>query len=83
MTQDEFSKLFRYMTERFDSIDAALELKADKAGVDGLYNRFDGVMAQLDDIKIGQAAHRVQLDRHERWHHETAEHVGLRLSHDG
>jgi hypothetical protein len=24
----------------------------------------------------------VQLDRHERWHHRTAGHVGLTLSHD-
>lgn len=27
MTHDEFSKLYRYMTERFDTIDAALEAK--------------------------------------------------------
>lgn len=72
MTQDEFSKLYRYMAERFDSIDAALELKADKADVDGLYNRFDDVLAELEDIKTEQATQRVQLDRHERWHHETA-----------
>lgn len=80
MTHDEFSKLFRYMTERFDRLDAEVAKKAD---ADAMYRRFDDVMAQLDDIKIEQAAQRVQLDRHERWHHETAEHVGLRLSHDG
>lgn len=79
MTQDEFSKLFRYMTERFDKLDAELAKKAD---ADEMYRRFDAVIAQLDDIKIEQAAQRVQLDRHERWHHETAEHVGLKLSHE-
>jgi hypothetical protein len=67
------------MNERFDKIDAALELKADKADVDGLYNRFDDVMAELEDITTEQAAQRVQLDRHERWHHEVADHVGLTL----
>lgn len=82
MSQDEFAKLYAYMTERFDKIDAALELKADKADVDGLYDRFDDVMAELDDIKTEQAAHRVQLDRHERWHHEVADHVGLTLGHE-
>lgn len=80
MTQDEFSKLFRYMTERFDKLDAELAKKAD---ADEMYRQFDDVIAQLDDIKIEQGAQRIQLDRHERWHHETAEHVGLRLSHGG
>jgi len=69
MSQDEFSKLFNYMTERFDKIDAELAKKAD---ADDMYRRFDDVMAELDDIKTEQAAQRVQLDRHERWHHETA-----------
>lgn len=82
MSHDEFTRLFAYMTERFDKIDAALELKADKADVDVLYNRLDDVMAELDDIKTDQVAQRVQLDRHERWHQETADHVGLVLSHE-
>jgi hypothetical protein len=67
------------MNERFDKIDAALELKADKADFDGLYNRFDDVMAELDDVKTEQAAQGAQLNRHERWHHEVADHVGLTL----
>lgn len=80
MGHDEFTQLFKTMTERFDKIDAALELKADKAGLDGVYNRLDDVMAELDDIKSELAAHAVQLDRHERWHQEEAAHIGLRLS---
>ncbi|WAC90187.1 hypothetical protein [Mycobacterium sp. Aquia_213] len=68
------------MTERFDKLDAELAKKAD---ADEMYRRFDDVMAQLDDIKVEQGAQRVQLGRHERWHHETAEHVGLQLSHEG
>lgn len=53
-----------------------------KADLDGIYNRFDAVMAELDVIKAEQVAQSVELDRHERWHHETAEHVGLTLSHE-
>jgi hypothetical protein len=30
MSEDEFSRLFKYMTERFDKIDKALEEKASK-----------------------------------------------------
>jgi hypothetical protein len=82
MSNDEFTKLFKHMTERFDKIDAALEKKSDKADVDGMNTRFDDVMAELDDIKTEQAAQHVQLDRHERWHHETAAQIGLTLNPD-
>jgi len=77
MSQDEFSRLFKYMTERFDKLDAELAKKAD---ADDMYRRFDDIVAGLDDITTEQAAQRVQLDRHDRWHYETAEHVGLTLS---
>jgi len=33
MSQDEFAKLYAYMTERFDQIDAELAKKADGDGV--------------------------------------------------
>jgi hypothetical protein len=82
MSQDEFTQLFRYMSERFDKIDAALDLKADKSDIDRIYGRLDDVVAELDDIKTEQAAQRKQLDRHERWHDEVADHVGLTLSHE-
>jgi hypothetical protein len=58
------------MTERFDKIDAELAKKAD---ADDIYQRFDDVMAELDDIKTEQAAEQVQLDRHEGWIHQLAE----------
>jgi hypothetical protein len=42
MSQDEFAKLFRYMTDRFDKLDAELAKKAD---AEEMYRRFDDVMA--------------------------------------
>lgn len=79
MSQDEFTKLFKYMAERFDKIDAELSKKAD---ADETYRRFDSVMGELDDIKTEIGAQRVQLNRHEDWHRQVADHVGLRLTHD-
>jgi hypothetical protein len=41
MSQDEFTKLFRYMEQRFDRIDNTLEKKADKQDVERLLGAVD------------------------------------------
>ncbi|MFI6169069.1 hypothetical protein ACIBCN_19985 [Nocardia sp. NPDC051052] len=79
MSQDEFAKLFNYMEKRFDKIEVDL---AAKANADEMNRRFDGIAAAIDDQSTEYAAITVQLDRHERWHHEVADHVGLTLQHD-
>ena len=43
---------------------------------------FDQIMAALENLEVEQAAVHTQLDRHERWHHEVADHLGLKLQHD-
>ena len=42
MNDDQFTKLFGYMQERFDSVDKKLDQKADKADIDGNEQRYDG-----------------------------------------
>jgi hypothetical protein len=70
MSNDEFTKLYKYMTERFDKIDATLEKKAD---ADEVYHRLDDIAARLDDDGTERAALSVQVDRHEGWIHKLAE----------
>ena len=41
MSADEFTKLFKYMEERFDRIDKTLENKADKVDIERLFAAFD------------------------------------------
>lgn len=64
MSQDEFTKLYTYMTERFDKIDEALEKKAD---ADEVYRRLDDIAARLDDDTTERAALTAQVERHETW----------------
>ena len=55
MSQDEFTKLFRYMTQRFDSIEKALESKADKADIErvlGLLNAHEKCIEILDQERL-------------------------------
>lgn len=46
MSADEFTKLFQYMTDRFDRIDHTLEQKADKADVQRTLDVLDKVLKQ-------------------------------------
>lgn len=77
MSQDEFTKLFTYMTERFDTIDAELAKKAD---ADEMNNRFDGIVEAIDNLDTEYAAISAQLDRHDKQIHEIADHVGFALN---
>lgn len=62
-TEDGFAKLFRYVNERFDEIEAMIAAKADG---DRVYTMLDGIVARLEADEIERAAMSRQLDRHER-----------------
>ncbi|WP_157102207.1 hypothetical protein [Nocardia caishijiensis] len=77
----QFEKLYAYMDRRFDSLEK--ESKQDIGSLrDEVRTGFDQIAARLDDDEVERAAITTQLDRHERWHHEVADHLGLKLQHD-
>ncbi len=80
MSQDEFTKLFNYMEKRFDSIDQALENKADKQDVQKLIDAIDAFAKrqEIDDEERLVMAH--QLERLDKWVHELADKIGVSLS---
>lgn len=41
MSEDEFTRLFRYMSERFDTIDKTLETKANGADMERVLGLLD------------------------------------------
>jgi len=63
MSNDEFTKLFKYMTDRFDSIEKILETKADKNDVDKLVNIIDGYADKIDSYAMEMAAMQHKIDR--------------------
>jgi len=80
MSQDEFTKLFQYMTERFDKIDKALEEKADKADMKRVFELLDKVIKQQEIDNDERLIMGHQLDRLDRWVHEVADKIGYKLT---
>lgn len=78
MSVDEFTKLFRYLTKRFDVIDAKFDVHTTR------FDRLDSVMdgflkkQETDDQERLVIGH--QLGRLDSWTHELANKIGHKLS---
>ncbi len=80
MSQDEFTKLFKYVEQEFSKVHARLEKTATKKQVDDLTANVDGLAGQIKDYhqELLMLAHKV--DRMEQWIHQIAEKTGIKLS---
>lgn len=82
MMKDEFTKLFKYMTKRFDAVDASLERlsieKADKSSVDSVQNAVDGIYGRLDIVETEIVAFRAESRRNNE-KYDNHEHRMTRL----
>lgn len=78
MSQDEFTKLFKHMSERFDKVDAQFTKVAGR--FDSLEKLIDKVIKnqEIDEEERLVMGH--QLDRLDRWTHELADKIGYKLS---
>lgn len=81
MQDDEFTKLFRYMQQRFDEL---AESKVDKSDIDGLKSDLNRILKHLDalrtvtDDELERASLSQQVD--EDWIHRTSTTTGSRYS---
>ena len=73
------AKLAGAVNRHFDEIERRLDQKADKAGLDRIYVTLDAILKNQEIERDERAAIMHQLDRHERWHHQTADKIGLKL----
>jgi hypothetical protein len=81
MSDDQFTKLFNYMNKRFDEMSARFEATDQK--IDKLYGLLDTVIKNQETEQQERAATNHQLARFERWHHQTADKLGLTLDYQG
>jgi hypothetical protein len=71
---------FDAIDKRFDAIDERLDQKADKSDIDLVLTRVNLISNKLDDYRAEQIGMQHQLDKHEKWHSQTAEKIGIKLS---
>ena len=67
------------MNQRFDTIEKKLEEKADKSDVNRMLDLLDKIIKQQEIDEHERLAISNQLDRHDRWHHHTADKLGIKL----
>ena len=78
MSQDEFTKLFKYVEEmRTEMREGFTEAAKDRADIRGAIGELAGLIKDYHQEMI-MLAHKV--DRMERWIHQIAEKTGVKLS---
>ena len=80
MAQDEFTKLFKYMTSRFDSIDSKLQKQATKEDTKKIMSALDSVVKNQEISDDERLVMGYQLDRLNRWTQELATKIGYKLT---
>jgi hypothetical protein len=79
MSADEFTKLFQYMSKRFDVVDQTLNDTATKQDVHQILKRLDSIEKQLEISDDERLVMGHQLDRLNRWMHEVANKIDYKL----
>jgi len=77
------SELIKYLDEKFFSVDTKLEKlqedKADKNDVNELMTSLDAYAKKADTYFQEMVALSHKVDRHEKWFHQIAEKLGIKL----
>lgn len=80
MKNDEFTRLFKYMTERFDKIDKALGGKSSNNDMQTVLKLLDSLAKRQEISDDERLVMGHQLERLDRWTHELAKKIGYTLS---
>ncbi len=80
MSEDEFTKLFKYIQTEFKSIHDQLENTATKAELNNLTNSVDAFAKQSETYMQEMLALGHKVDRLESWILKVAEATGVKLT---
>lgn len=80
MSTDEFTRLFKYMEERFDRIDKTLEQKAEKRDIEHILSAIDALAKRQEIDEEERLVMGHQLERLDQWVHQLAAKIGVELS---
>lgn len=79
MSDDQFTRLFRYIEEFRAETNERFEKMATKESVDRLTNTIDGFLKRLDDYEVELAARDSKINRLEKYIEVLAEKAGVDL----
>ena len=79
MSEDQFTKLFKYMQGQFDSVNEKLDEKSSQKSLDRLTNTIDSFVKRLDDAEIEQVSRDAQFKRLLEWAREVSKKTGIPL----
>lgn len=77
MSHDEFTKLYRFMSEHFDAIDRRFESVATKESVDRLTGAVIAMQADIEDIKLENRIRDAQFGRLFEWGRKVGKKVDI------
>lgn len=75
----QFLTLFQYMERRFKTIEDRLDQCVTRAEFNVFMDAVDAFAKRMEIYDHERLALGHKVDRHERWHHQTAKAVGLNL----
>lgn len=81
MTDDQFTKLFKYMEKRFDEVDKRIDAQDDKFArrFDSIDRTLDGIAKRLDTDGTEQAARNSRVERIIAWARKVSAKTGIPL----
>jgi len=79
MSEDQFTKLFKYMQNQFDLVNQKLDLKSSQESLDRLTDTIDSFVKRLDDAEIEQVSRDAQFSRLLIWAREVSRKTGIPL----
>lgn len=80
MSQDEFTKLFKYMQKIEKKLDNVSDGMSTKQDIHSVLSRFDSIEKQLEISEDERLVVGYQLDRLNRWVHDLADKIGYKLT---
>lgn len=77
MSEDQFTKLFKYMQKEFAHVRKQFEVQDRK--IDKLSGDVAELSGEVRDLRQELVLLNRKVDRHERWIYEIADEVGVKL----
>ena len=79
MSEDEFTRLFKYMQAEFKSVHEELAQTAKKDSLNQLVETLDAFLKRVEDAEVNDVARDAQIARMERWIETIAQKTGVKL----